>query len=246
MSMSKLYDKEKFLTPENKYRINPIVHKWPENCELMMQALRAYGFGGTVTNVPFENGWVANPENLETFRMIIEKLEKHELPYWLYDEVGYPSGTGNRTALIDHPELEAKGLYILRRTAYEEKRHISFHIDDETDKIVWAAKYPIVAQPKWESNVPWEQMQAIPFTKDELECDLGKMEVLFIFCVKSAYEGSHCTHNASNFDRYINILEPEAVKRFIEVAFEPLVATLPEALKKAVYIFTDEPMGALM
>ncbi len=239
--MESRYDKASFLKPEDKYRINPIVHKWPENYQTMVRALRAYGYGGTVTNVPFENGWVANPENLKTFQTIVNELEKEGLSFWIYDEVGYPSGTGNRQALKGHPELEAKGFYMLRRAAYEEERHVSFHIDDETDKIIWAAKYPIVAEPIWDNYVPYDRMQPVEFSETSLECDLGKMETLFIFCVKSAYEGSHCTHNASNFDRYVNILEPKAVQRFIDVAFEPLVAAFPDALKKAQYIFTDEP-----
>ena len=236
-----MYDKTRFLTPDTHYRINPMVHNWPQERELHMQALRDYGFGGAVTNVPTKNGWVANPENIETFRNIMEDLEQAGLSYWLYDEVGYPSGKGNCVSVEGHPEWEAKGLYMVRRVSYEEHRHISFHIDDETDKIVWAAKYPIITQPIWESDVPWEEMQAVPFEKETLECDLGNKEVLFIFCVKTAFEGSHLTHNAGYFDRYINVMEPEAVKRFIEVAFEPLAAALPEALKKATYVFTDEP-----
>ena len=241
VAMSKLYDQAKFLTPNDKYRINPMMHKWPAERELSMKALRAYGFGGAVTNVPYENGWVANADNIDIFRDTIEDLDKTGLSFWVYDEVGYPSGKGNCVSLQGHPEWEAKGLYMVRRTAYHEKRHISFHIDDETDKIVWAAKYPIITQPIWESDVPWEQMQPVSFEMDALECDLGEKEVLFIFCVRSAFEGSHLTHNAGYFDRYINVMEPGAVKRFIEVALEPLATALPDALKKATYVFTDEP-----
>ena len=41
---------------EAKYRLDPITHHWPEDRKLLMRAIKDYGYGGVVTNVPFENG----------------------------------------------------------------------------------------------------------------------------------------------------------------------------------------------
>ena len=59
--------------------------------------------------------------------------------------------------------------------------------------------------------------------------------------MKSAYEGSHCTHNVSSFLRYINVMDKNAVKRFIDIQYEPLAKYIPDVYKRAEAVFTDEP-----
>ena len=239
--MSKI-DANRFLNPDKQYRAKPIIHDWPKGARsILMDAVLSYGYGGVVTNPSHQNGFFASAENVADFGDIIRELEEKGLPYWLYDEHGYPSGYANGRVLEGHPELESKGFYMVRRSTYDQGKHVRFCIDDETDKIVWAAKYPIRTERKHESFVEWEKMQAVPFTKDTCECDMGEFEALYIFCVKSAYEGTHCTHNVCSFSRYINILDPRAVRRFIDLAYEPIAAGVPDAYRKAGAVFTDEP-----
>ena len=78
--------------------------------------LKDYGYGGVVTNVRQEDGFTANRKNLEEFNGLVELLKKNEMSYWLYDESGYPSGSGGGLVLKGHEELEAKGLYTVSYT----------------------------------------------------------------------------------------------------------------------------------
>jgi hypothetical protein len=233
-------DTSVFQNPPHSYRVFPMQHHLPKNRALFMQALKDYGFGGVVTNVPFGNGFTQNPENISRFGEILSELEENKLSYWIYDEQGYPSGFGGGLVLKDHPELEAKGFYMRRRVAYE-PRHISFQIDEETDKIIWAAKYPLHIERIDDGFPIYEKMEPVPFTDTFCQCDLKEREVFFVFCVKSAYEGSHCTHNVSSFSRYINVMEPAAVRRFIDLCFEPIHQALPDAYANSLGVFTDEP-----
>lgn len=237
-------DRQAFLNPETKYRVNPMMHNWPEeNRTVLMDAIKAFGFGGVVTNPNQTRGFFADPENVDDFAEIIKEMEARDMPFWLYDEQGYPSGYANGRTLIDHPELEAKGFYMRRRVCYAPyaPRHTIFHLDEESDKIVWAAKYPIKVVDLHESFIEFEKMEPVPFTDTFCECDLEENQALFVFCSKPAYEGSHCTHNVCSFARYINIMDPRAVRRFIDIAFEPIVARIPDAYSKATAVFTDEP-----
>ena len=229
-----------FSNPPRAFRVFPMQHHWPQNRALFAKALCDYGFGGVVTNVPFENGFTQNPDNLARFGEILSELTKQGLSYWIYDEQGYPSGYGGGLVLDGHPELEAKGFYMRRRVAYE-PRHTKFHIDEETDRIVWAAKYPLHIERIDDGYPVYEKMEPVPFTDTECECDLNEREVFYVFCVKPAYEGSHCTHNVCSFSRYINVMEPAAVKRFIDLCFEPIASALPDAYAGAAAVFTDEP-----
>ena len=236
-----IIDENKFKNPDMKYRVNPMIHyNWTENRQIFMQALKDYGFGGVVTNVNTQNGFCGNPENIEDFRKLTDELDSNGLSYWIYDENGYPSGYAGGETLKGRPELEAKGFYMVRRVAYE-PRFVSFKIDDETDKIVWAAKYPLLTPHMHESFIDDANMAEVPFTETEVQCELAEKEALFIFCSKPAYEGSHCVHNVCSFSRYINIMDPKAVRRFIDLCYEPVAAAIPDIFKRAGGVFTDEP-----
>ena len=140
----------------------------------------------------------------------------------------------------DHPELEAKGFYMTRRLAVKPK-HSVFHLDDESDNIIWASKYPVDHSTMNSSIIEYERMEAVPFTDTYCECDLKENEAFFIFCVKSAYEGTHLTHNVCSRSRYINIMDEKAVRRFLDVCYEPIVKESPDAYSNACAVFTDEP-----
>jgi hypothetical protein len=235
------FDIKSFQNPAPQYCVNPMTHRWPKGYRKeFMKALKDYGFGGVVTNVEHSNGFTANPDNLEDFKKIVSELEENDLKFWIYDENGYPSGYAGGKTLVGHPELEAKGFYMRRRVAYE-SRHTVLHIDEESDKIIWAAKYPLDTSVMHDSFIIVDKMEPLPFTDELVECELGEREALFVFIAKPAYEGSHCTHNVCSYSRYINVMNPAAVRRFIDLCFEPIVKAVPDAYVKATAVFTDEP-----
>lgn len=233
-------NQEAFKKPEKKYRMKTIIHGWPKQEEVLMNAVDAFGYDGVATNPSQENGYTSNQENLKNFDETLKKLQDKDLAYWIYDEKGYPSGYAGGLALENHPELEAKGFYMIRRLAVKSK-HSEFHLDDESDKIIWAAKYPVDHSIMNASIIEYEKMEPVPFTDTFCECDLKENEAFFIFCVKSAYEGTHLTHNVCSRSRYINIMDEKAVRRFLDVCYEPIAKTSPEAYHNAEAVFTDEP-----
>lgn len=235
-----MIDRNTFENPPKSYRVNPMMHGWPADLKLAMEALNDYGYGGAVTNVPFADGFTSNSKNIEKFGEILDTMDAAGLSYWIYDEMGYPSGQGGGLVLEGHPEFAAKGFYMHRRIAYE-PTHARFLLDDESDKIVWAARYPVETPGIHESYVQFDRMTPVPFTETELECDLAAKEVLYVFCVKDAYEGTHSTHNVSSFRKNLNIMDKKAVRRFIDLCFEPIVKGIPDAYSRAVNVFTDEP-----
>lgn len=227
--------------PPGKYRVNPIIHDWPKTARTeLMDAVKDFGFGGVVTNPPHENWYEGYRDNVRQLAEIIKELEERGLSFWIYDENGYPSGYAGGETLKGHPELEAKGFYMRRTVAYE-PRHVKFRLDCESDRIVWAARYPMECPGMHESYVQFDKMVPVPFTDEFCETDLGEKEAFYVFCVKSAYEGSHCTHNVCSYSRYINVMEPKAIRRFIDLVLEPIAEEIPDAFEKAGGVFTDEP-----
>lgn len=229
-----------FQTPPLQFRVFPMTHHWMEDFNAHMDAYRDYGYGGAVTNVPFTDGFTSSTENLDKFSVLLDAMDAHDLGIWIYDEAGYPSGQGGGLVLDGHPELRAKGFYMVRRIAYTPK-HIHYHLDDVSDKIVWAAKYPLHIPRLDDTYVQFDKMKPVPFTETEVICDLFEREILYIFCVKDAHEGSHSTHNVSSFRHNINIMDKHAVRRFLDLCFEPIANKIPDAYRRAVNVFTDEP-----
>lgn len=225
-----------FQNPPARFRVNPIVHEWPENRTDAMDAIKDYGYGGVVTNVPYHNGFTSNPHNCNEFSDILKELEERGLTYWIYDEDGYPSGRGGGLTLEGHPELAAKGIFMYRRIAYE-PLHAKYHLPDEAEKIVWAAKYPAGLPGTLQSEVQIDQMTPVPFTKDFVECNLKEKEILYVFCVKDSFEGSPSTHNLIANQRNINYLDKRAVAEFIKRCYEPIAQTYDRSCG----VFTDEP-----
>lgn len=232
--------RKEFENPPKKYRMKTILHRWPEKEEVLLDAVEAFGYGGVATNPSFENGYTSNVDNLKKFDELTNKILERGLEYWIYDENGYPSGYAGGQTLQGHPELEAKGFYMVRRIAYQPKT-VNFDLDDESDCIIWAAKYPLDCSVLNASVVEYDKMQKVVFSDTRCQCNLNAGEVLFIFCVKPAYEGSHCVHNVCSHSRYINILNSDAVKRFIEINYEPIQKANDTVYQQAEAVFTDEP-----
>lgn len=59
--------------------------------------------------------------------------------------------------------------------------------------------------------------------------------------VRRMYEGTHCTENVYKKRRYINILNPEAVKTFITLTHDEYAKRISNIGKRIRAIFTDEP-----
>ncbi|MCS7186267.1 MAG: glycosyl hydrolase, partial [Armatimonadota bacterium] len=59
--------------------------------------------------------------------------------------------------------------------------------------------------------------------------------------VRRMYEGTHCTENVYKKRRYINILNPEAVRNFIDITHDEYAKRVPNLGKRFRAIFTDEP-----
>ena len=228
-----------FKNPPKKYNPKKLVHAWKNDLEATTANIIAQGYGGVVTNVPFDNGFTSNKANHERFGQIMDILDEKGLPFWIYDENGYPSGKAGGLTLVDHPEFEAKGFFMYKRPAFE-KTKAKYHLPDEADKIIYAAKYKF-GTGTTEETVDYSTVTPLPFEKDFLECELDCGEMLYIFAVKTVFEGSHGMNNVSTGIKNINIMDEKAVRRFIDVAYEPIIKENPNAFERAEKIFTDEP-----
>lgn len=234
-------DMKKWNGPGRAHAVNLMFHNWPKDLDTAIDAIFDFGFSGVVTNVPVPKGGRVTRENVREFSGIVQKLKERGMPFWIYDEKGYPSGHGCHQVLARRPDLAAKGLYMRKFELFSGEKSFVYTIDGMSDKIVYAAKYVQNLSDVTEAVIDFDGGEALPFTRRRVRISLRAGEIAYVFIVKDAYEGSHCVHNCASREKYINLLEPEAVREFIRCNLEPIAEGCPEAFPLCERVFTDEP-----
>jgi hypothetical protein len=94
-----------------------IVHGIPLNAQLAPEQLAAevakrldawqtHGLGGIVCNVPFAN-YLQSEDDWRSLAAVVKQCRERGLAVWIYDELGYPSGSAGGLVLKENPAFEA-------------------------------------------------------------------------------------------------------------------------------------------
>ena len=91
----------------------------PKSEAQFVDGVRAMGFGGMagcVCNDGIHRGelkcWVEDDKAWPIFIAAARRLRECGMPFWLYDECGWPSGSAKDLVLHGHPELESSGYLV--------------------------------------------------------------------------------------------------------------------------------------
>jgi hypothetical protein len=233
----------RFRSPDPSDRLLQMVHGFdrfagaggagdsPDGIERALGRLEAAGAGGIVVNVG-SPGYLRNPAQWEILRRGISHARARGLAVWIYDEEGYPSGAAGGVVLEGHPELEALGL-ACRTVRVDGPGPVVLGPPD--------CRQRLVAALAWNSSVTLDLASSVgPDGSLHAELPPGPWTVQHFF-EKPAYEGTHAEGNVHASRRYINVLDPRAVRRFIEVTHEAYARELGSRLGGAQAFFTDEP-----
>ncbi|MBC8235433.1 hypothetical protein H8E77_38290 [bacterium] len=254
---------ERFKVPPAECRPLQIVHCFEdlgttnEQIEDGLRKLQRLGIGGIVCNV----GWNTEPqkhsgplcvaqEALEhpdrylvseeawaIFLLGVKKAPEMGFRVWLYDEEGYPSGAAGGLTLKNHPEYQARGIFALRREG-NGPGAVTIALPEDAEKFVYAHIYPLK-----DGDISIQGSKPVGFTTTCIEAKgVEGQWVLMAFAEKMMFEGTHSQHNVFSERKYINILNADAVKRFIRLTHDAYAQTLKDALPRNIdAIFTDEP-----
>lgn len=227
-----------FLDPPARFRILPINHRIPaepERQDAYLNSLTKRGFGGVVTNVPFNN-YLRDEKMWAVFRRFVDEAKKRGMAMWLYDEKGYPSGNAGGLTLEDHPEWEAHGLYV----ADTESAGGAVTLDLPPGKLIRAAAFPVrdgaidldnavdltkhIADGKLTWTAPAGNWRVMTITEDRL------------------YEATHAETNLHAHIPYINVMMSGPGRHFAKLTYDAYAAHLGDDLGKYfIATFTDEP-----
>ena len=203
-----------------------LIHNFPfgiddsreTRCEIIdatLSRLYRLGYGGFVTNVDTRE-YLENAENWESLRYAVRRGKELGFRVWLYDEHGYPSGGAGGITLRDHPEYEAKALVEVTGTG----------LPGETVEL---------ALPAGHEKFIYPEVGKTAHAKADAN------GIARAYAVKRLYEGTHAEHNVHESRRYINVLDPDAVRAFIDNTYEAYRRELGALFNEIEAIFTDEP-----
>ncbi len=232
--------KSNFQSPPAKYRMLQITHN--TNNDGTLDSLKKYGYGGVVSNVGFDN-YLQSETEWTKFKEYLAKCKVLGLNFWIYDEHGYPSGKAGNLTLKDHPEYETIGVLCAHTESKGKITHTFPSGERYTDEPIYICAAPVEKglydfSRKVELTSLWRKGKN---TIEWQSPDTNKWGVLS-FHVKRMYEGTHIETNVSDRNQYINIIDKDAVRRFISLTHEAYKQQIPSELKNYVHaFFTDEP-----
>ncbi len=217
-----------FANPALKYRALKIEHNFlslPGSTAAEKAAsLVEYGFGGAACNMKWDENYLQQGYTLEQFAAFVQAAGEQGVRIWLYDEYGYPSGAAGDLTVKDHPEYQAVRLMQFTMSGGDsDTRRIA--LPDDFVKIEYAY---LIADGE---TVPIEVS-----VEDGKMCFNGvdKTWTAYVYCVTKYNYGYEW--NSS----YPNIINRDAVARFIEVTFETYEGAIENFGQVIEAIFDDE------
>lgn len=235
---SVMHLREGFVSPSAPYRALPMCsYDYSRPAEFAAK-LKSEDWGGAQLAYA---GW--GPDYLQGedgWRSFIESLKacgKNGLEVWIYDEAGYPSGKARNLTIKDHPEYEPVGLfYDSTDISLKEAKEIEWTLPK--GKPFFIALCPI----EWTGETNADRLVDLTDKASDgvlkLQVEKGTWRVM-AFVEDRLYEGTHAPLTGGP---YVNIMNPDAVHRFIEVTHEAYYSRCPEEFGKTIKaFFTDEP-----
>lgn len=232
---------ENFINPPKHTRVNQIVHDWKDGWgngtyQGKINLLNDWGFRGVVTNVEWNDNYLNSKEDFAFLDEAIQASKAGGLEVWLFDESGYPSGSADGLTLEGYSEYEAVGIG-KQEVFGNGTGSVNVTVDSTFQKVVAAYLVPVHDGVKDYTNKKNIAFEGAVGTIGDVKGDW----VVEIYGQKTAYEGSHAQNNGWKPRRYPNLLNRDAVKRFIDVAYQPYKDHITQYGEVIEAVFTDEP-----
>lgn len=198
--------------------------------------LKKNGYGGMATNV-CRTDYLDSPENFAAFCTGVRTAKNKGYDVWLYDEKLYPSGMADNKILSDHPDWEAEGLLIFKKSVTEGQT-VSIQMPGT---LILANAVPVV-----DDTIQYENAQNLAgsfidgtFTW-EAPAGTWKVVVVTQDVLYTGYQAG--TVRGSETPHYPSLLMSEVAQSFIEYTHKRYAEAFGEKLGNYfTSTFTDEP-----
>ena len=235
--------KNDFAAPPSEYRAMINTHGWQLTNTNLPNWLGERHAGGSVIDaqvaaVPGEEHCI-NPKYLDdpvvfqNLRDTMDRMKANDQKVWIYDELGYPSGSAGGRVLDGHPEYAVQAMQCRslqtsgQPLEIEAKNALSCRAFPQRDGVLDLTAGIDLSEKVRAGAFSWE-----PPAGNWTVCLLEHI-------VPDTWK----RHNVAR--RNVNIMDRDAIARFIEITHERYAKELGSQLDDVVLFFTDEPqLGA--
>ena len=191
------------------------------------------GYGGIVSNVNFNQNYLKDPHEFEMLKKVYDYAADKGMVLWIYDEYQWPSGRAFGLVLDEQPGREWEGTGIKHITRSGHGEGATYTLGDEDGKdIEIAIKLAVLRDEKGERRLEVEG--------DRVSAETVGDWTLDVYVLRYTFDK---VEDRTNFDllRTVDLLNPDAVKKFIELTHMRYKQYLGESFKNIKAFFTDEP-----
>ena len=225
-----LISAEGFTNPANEYRGLQIVHEFlslnGNTYDKKAETVKNAGWGGVVTNESWDSKYLIDDKKLARLNEFVQAVDKAGLRVWLYDEKGYPSGSGGDLVVKDNPEYEAIVLLQLTVTGNGAKT-VTVDAPEAFRKIQCTS---ILSDSEYSvGNATYENGKISVKGVDGVW-------VAYVYCVVA----SNCKNDYNQ--TYPNLLNKDAVKKFLDVTYETYYRSI-DNFEEIVEAWFDDEVG---
>ena len=224
---------KEFKAPVNSKRMNWLSYGFRGSTAPVDRYL-AEGYGGIVSNIMFNQNYLKDPKEFAILKDVYDYAAQKNMTLWIYDEYQWPSGKAYGL-VIDHQqgrEWEATGIQHIVLTG--EGGGVLYKLGETNGLDVdIGIMQAVLTDDNGSANLKINSDGSISATAS------GSW-MLDIYLLRYTYDGEE---DRADFDtlRDVDLLNPDAVKYFIEITHEQYKEHFGESFKNITAFFTDEP-----
>lgn len=224
---------EEFYNPANNKRMNFLSYGFSGSTSPVDQYL-GEGYGGIVSNVRFNKNYLKDPNEFSILKNVYDYAAGKNMELWIYDEYQWPSGKAYGLVLDAQKgrEWEATGVEHIQITGNGGTASYKLGDKNGTDieiKIMQA----VLTQKSDSKDLDTNNGKSV-------SCSVSGKWTLDVYVLRYTYNEVE-DRNDFNTLRDVDLLDPDAVKYFIEITHGQYKKYLGESFENITAFFTDEP-----
>ncbi len=221
---------EAFAEPPLSARMRWLTYGFDSTSTAPIDSILARGYGGVVSNVLFEKDYLQNDRQFEIVAGVYEYAHRQGMSTWIYDEYQWPSGKAFGLVLEGHDEYEATG--VAHRFIQGSGGEAAYACTDKEIRILRADLT--------DADGTRTLGEADGLAERSVRVNAKGAWTLHVYVQRYTYEGTEDRNDFTTL-RPVDLLNKDAVARFIEVTYDRYKEKMGESFSLVEAFFTDEP-----
>ena len=222
----------RFRNPPNEYRLVQYGLK-----EQTLEKYPLYGIGGAMAFF-YEELYQSGTSGPQRIGPLVDAAREKGMKVWLADDFGYPSGMAGGRVVRENPAYEVRGLAMITKHGTN-TGPVAIELPAGAERFVSAVLYPLV-----DCCPDMTRGQTVPVGSTSVDANglTGPWQLCaFATVVRDKGTQAQSTMEFKHTGHYADLLNPDAVARFIANMHAPIVAQVKDPPATVEGFYANEP-----